>query len=486
MSEMPQNTGGSEEDSRLPEAGDRITESAPPAEDESKKGKKVSLFTFALTTVALVLAAVMTTYTVCSAFYKQKLAETQLQNTASGMLYSEKGFPFELFSRFIDVYSFEETDEEAMMSAALKAYVAATGDRYAHYYTLSEYEELKQDNSGKTEGIGINIIHTTAMVNGEDCLVIKVINVMEGSPAAKFGLRVGDLIYGVGLGEDMQTVTELGHERAFMALKGEVGTESVFTVLRPKEDKYEVIECNIKRDAVTAESVYKRVHSTDPTVGIIKILQFDLTTPQNFTAAMNELIAKGCTRFIFDVRYNPGGDLLSIKAVLSYFLNEGDVIIRTVYKSGAEEIHKAEPASYAEDDEYYPCSVKKEEIGKYRRDGFEFAVLCNGSTASAAELFTATFRDYGIGTLVGTTTYGKGSMQRIIPLLPYGYGGALKLTVAKYYSGANGGLNDGYDGEGIEPNIPCELSEEAASKNIYELSDSEDNQLAKAVEALNN
>ncbi len=486
MSEMPQNTGGSEENNRLPEAEDMAAESVLLPEKRPQKEKKVSLFTFVLTTVALVLAAVMTTYTVCSAFYKQKLAETQLQNTASGMLYSEKGFPFELFSRFIDAYTFGETDEEAMMAAALKAYVAETGDDYAYYYTSEEYEELRQENAGRSEGIGINIIHSTATVNGKSCLVIKVINVMKDSPAAEFGLRVGDLIYGVGVGEAMQTVTELGHDRALTALKGEAGTEAVFTVLRPKDDKYEVIECNIKRGAVTAESVYYRVHSTDRAVGIIKILQFDLTTPQNFTEAMDYLISQGCTKFIFDVRYNPGGDLLSIKAVLSYFLNEGDVIIRTVYKSGAEEIHKAEVTDYAEDDEYYPCSVTKDEIGKYRRDGFEFSVLCNGSTASAAELFTATFRDYGLGTLVGTTTYGKGSMQRIIPLLPYGYGGALKLTIAKYYSGANGGMNDGYDGEGIEPNILCELSEEAASKNIYDLSDSEDNQLAKAVEALNN
>ena len=257
-------------------------------------------------------------------------------------------------------------------------------------------------------------------------------------------------------------------------------------MLRPSGDKYEVIECNIKRAAVTSESVYYRVHSTDKSVGIIKILQFDLTTPSNFTEAMEYLISQGCTKFIFDVRYNPGGDLLSIKAVLSYFLNEGDVIIRTVYKSGAEEIHKAEKISYDPESSYYSCSVKKEDIGKYRRDGFEFAVLCNGSTASAAELFTATFRDYGIGMLVGTTTYGKGSMQRIFNMEEYGYTGALKLTIAKYYSGANGGMNDGYDGLGIEPNVICELSEEAAAKNIYDLSDSEDNQLAKAVEALNN
>ena len=132
------------------------------------------------------------------------------------------------------------------------------------------------------------------------------------------------------------------------------------------------------------------------------------------------------------------------------------------------------------------CSVSSEDIGKYRREELEFTVLCNGSTASAAELFTATFRDYGIGTVVGTTTYGKGSMQSIISLWKYGYNGALKLTVAKYFSGANGGDNDGYDGVGITPDIYCEQSEEVAEKNIYDITDDEDEQLKKALDALNN
>ncbi len=490
MSNMPQFPDGSEEpkEESLPEPLNETFEDVEVEEGPAKrpkKEKKVSLFTFALTSVALVLAAVMTTYTLCSAFYKQKLANAQYDQTANGYMYSQKGYPFELFSQFIDIYSFEDTDEEAMLAAALKAYVAETGDRYAYYYTADEYAEFKEANEGHAQGIGINIIYSEADVNGESSLVIKVINVMRNSPAAEFGLRVGDMIYGVGVGEELQRVSDIGHDRALSMLKGEAGTEAVFTVLRPNGDKYEVIDCRIKRAEVTAESVYYRVHSADPTVGVVKILQFDMTTPQNFTNAMDALIKAGCTKFVFDVRYNPGGDLESIKAVLSYFLNEGDVIIRTVYKDGDERIQKAEATSYTEEDEYYPCSVSAEDIGKYRRDGFKFVVLCNTSTASAAELFTATFKDYGIGTLVGSTTYGKGSMQSIIPLLRYGYGGALKLTVAKYYSGLNGGHNDGYDGKGIEPHISCELSAEAASKNIYELSDDEDDQLKKALEALN-
>ena len=500
MSEMPKEPMGEEAPEKNEYSGytDNELMSLPQGYEvkrsKEKKPIRVSLFTLLLTTVSLVLAAVMITYTVSSAYYRKQIVniyaeeqtgeQTTEDQTQGDTLYSEKGYPFELFSQFISAYTFADTDENAMMVSALKAYVSATGDRYAFYFTADEYADYLLDNTGKSEGIGINIIYSEATVNGKSCLVIKVINVMKDSPAAAFGLRVGDLIYGVGTGENMRTVSELGHDRALSELKGVSGTEAIFTVLRPNGDSYEVIDCNIVRAPVTSESVYYRVHATDENVGIVKIIQFDLTTPNNFKAAMNDLIGKGCTKFIFDVRYNPGGDLKSIAAVLSYFLNEGDVIIRTLYKDGSDEVSKAGVRQYSGD--YAGCSVSQEDIGRYRNEDFEFAVLCNESTASAAELFTATFRDYGIGTVVGTTTYGKGSMQSIFSLWKYGYDGALKLTVAKYFSGLNGGYNDGYDGIGVEPNIYCEQSEEASSKNIYELTDDEDEQLKKALEALYN
>ena len=497
MSEMPKEPMGEElpeneaQESDAPDVteqeitGQYIEAEARLESPVQKKPKRVSLFAFVLTTVSLVVAAVMITHTVSTAIYRQRLADVQIGESGNTSVLDEYGYPFWRFSQLIDHYSLSETDKDAMMAAALKAYVAATGDRYAYYYTADEYAELQKSNAGESEGIGINIINTEATINGNRYLVIKIINVMDGSPAEAAGLKVGDLIYGVGEGESLQTVTELGFDRALVALKGEAGTEAVFTVLRPDGDGYvQPPAFRIKRDKVTSESVYYRIHATEPDVGIVKILQFDLTTPQNFSKAMDALITAGCTKFVFDVRYNPGGDLASIQAVLSYFLNEGDVVIRTEYKNGTERINKVGAVAYEAGSAYASCNVSADDIGKYRRDGFEFAVICNGGTASAAELFTATFRDYGLGRIIGTTTFGKGSMQSIMPLWSYGCEGALKLTVAKYFSGANGGYNDGYDGIGIVPDDVCELSEEAASKNIYDLSDDEDDQLKKAVENL--
>ena len=183
MSEMPQIPNDSEESKKesLSELPRDISVSEKRSDmlgnngaDKPKKEKTVSLFTFILTSVALILAAVMTTYTISAAFYKQKLADTQLQQTYYGMLYSEKGFPFELVSQIVNAFNTEGVDEDAMMTAALKAYVAETGDTYAHYYSAEEYEEFRQSSAGQTEGIGINIIESIATIESQSRIVIKI------------------------------------------------------------------------------------------------------------------------------------------------------------------------------------------------------------------------------------------------------------------------------------------------------------------------
>ena len=162
MSEKPNEPieGGTPEESENNSNTVQADTSVPEEKNvKPKEPLKVSLFSFVLTTVSLVLAAVMITFTVSSAFFKKEYIESQIEQTQqSEVQYSEKGYPFELFSRFLDVYSFAETDEEAMMAAALKAYVAESGDRYAYYYTADEYSEYISANIGESQGIGINII----------------------------------------------------------------------------------------------------------------------------------------------------------------------------------------------------------------------------------------------------------------------------------------------------------------------------------------
>lgn len=432
-----------------------------PTETPPKKPRKsVSLSTMIVTCIALVLAAVMVTYTLCNLVPKK--------------VEDDRYYPFELFDEFLEKYSFEDMNEAEMMAAALKSYVYATGDLYAEYYTAEEYYSLMDTSAGNSEGIGVNIINTEVEINGVSYKVFRVINVMKDSPAEAVGLKTGDLIYAVGIGENLETLNALGYDVALKRLQGASGTVAELTALRMTEDGYEPIPFTIERAKIKTTSVYSHRSTLDENVGIVKIVQFDLTTPTQFSEAVDTLKAAGCDRFVFDVRYNPGGDLASISAVLSYFLEKDDVIIRVKDKAGNEEISVVAPVTYTGN--YASCSVSEADIGKYK--DLRAVVLCNGSTASAAELFTAAFRDYELAPVVGTTTFGKGSMQSIISLFQYGYSGALKLTTAMYYPPKG----EGYDGVGITPDVEVALDEAAAQKNVYELTDEEDNQLKKALE----
>ena len=191
-------------------------------------------------------------------------------------------------------------------------------------------------------------------------------------------------------------------------------------------------------------------------IGIIKILQFDTKTPEQFKTAVENLRAEGAVKFIFDVRNNSGGELNSVVSILDYLLPEGPVI-RITDSDGNETT----------------MDSKEGELD------FPMMVLVNRNTASAAELFAAALRDYNKADLVGVQTYGKGSMQTIVRLAD---NSALRVTY-KMYSPP---FSENYNGVGLTPDYIIELSDEAAKKNIYTIKDSEDNQLQEAVLRITN
>jgi len=394
---------------------------------------------------------------------------------------SDSEFPeLDLIHALFEQLSVYDLDREVLMTAVLKAYAEATGDIYAAYYTPEELEAVTSDNQGEMQGIGVSVVNDVLDIEGFEYSVLTIISVFQGSPALQAGLRMGDHVYAV-VDEkgETHTVHELGYDNAISCIRGVSGTKASFIVLRPTSGgTYEQLTFEIERKQITTESVTGRVYEADPIIGIIKIAQFDLTTPTQFSATMDSLIEKGCRKFIFDVRYNPGGDLASIEAVLSTFLEKGDVMISTVYKDGTTESDKV--AVVNRTGSYAGCSVTKDDIGKYR--GYEFAVLTNEYTASAAELFTSNLRDYELATLVGVTTYGKGCMQSMYDLSYWGVEGALKLTTAWYLppSGEN------YHDIGIVPDIEVVLDEALIEEygNVYLIPDDKDPQLMAAVNAL--
>ncbi|MBQ8387970.1 MAG: PDZ domain-containing protein [Clostridia bacterium] len=377
-------------------------------------------------------------------------------------------------------YSYYDVSDEELAKMVVAAYSQAVGDDYAYYYTAEEFKELNESNVGNTQGIGISVIENTEY----NC--IEIMSVEPDSPALKAGLQRGDLVVAVGVGDNSEKVSELGFDMALKKLQGVAGTLCEFTVVRG-ENFGDPIPFSIMREAFVSSSVLFAKSKADSSVGIVKILQFNLTTPTQFCDAMESLIADGCTKFVYDLRDNPGGDLASVSAVLSRFYNEGDILIRTSSSIDPEKAQKTvsycEAVNYGGD--YSTCSVKKEDIAKYRN--YPAAILINGYSASAAELFTAGMKDYGLATVVGETSYGKGCMQSIIDLSYYGLKGAMKLTTSFYFPP----ISDNYHGVGIVPDEGCEvvLSEEAAKLNPYSLleeNQAQDNQLARALEILKN
>lgn len=448
-----------------------------------KKRKTVSVNAFVTTLIAAVsLTLVITmllTALVSGAYWNSKNTGGLLGggNTTADPAINDDTLA--LVDQLIKDYAYDSVDQSAMMEAVIKAYVAATGDIYAEYYTKEEFEALTQESQGKMEGIGVSVINSSY----EGMTAIKLIMVYPDSPAEAAGLRPGDLVIGVKIGEKYQTVEQVGgYTMAVNQLRGPSGTQAEFLVVRPAGDTYEQIEFSITRAAFEAVSVTGKVSQTDPSVGIVTIIQFDLPTPEQFEAIVDELLEKGCTKFVFDVRNNPGGDLESIKAVLSYFLAEGDLLVSTKDRNGKETKDVVRVLAHSSPS-YKVCDVTADEIGKYK--DLTFCVLTNGNTASAAELFTATMRDYALGTIVGQTTYGKGCMQSIFDLSTagpyyklYGIEGGLKLTTKMYFPACG----ESYHGIGITPHVEVELPAEVMEQyTLYDLPEELDTQLQTAL-----
>ena len=376
-------------------------------------------------------------------------------------------------------YSYEGLDEETVSAAMLKAYIAATGDMYAEYMTKAEYEAYNNESAGEFVGVGISIINSSITISGYTYKALEVISVFKDSPALESGVKAGDFIVYAGGGEGKTLVDTLGYDNALSVLLGDEGTVAEFTVFRPDSSEisgFKQIDFAITRRKVTTESVTYRVSEADSNVGIIHISGFDLTTAVQFSEAVDTLLDNGCERFVFDLRNNPGGALLSIEAVLSYFLDEGDLIIGVEYGNGDTAADYVQTKNYGS--KYAGYNVSRSDIGKYK--DLDFVVLTNQNTASAAELFTATMRDYQLAKIVGVTTYGKGCMQTILPLDEYGLEGGLRVTTAMYFSASR----NIYHEIGIVPDVEVELTDEAKEYNFFVLPEEKDNQLAKALEIL--
>ena len=339
-------------------------------------------------------------------------------------------------------YYIGELDDDVLIDSVISGYVLGTGDEYAAYYNQDGFESLIQDLEGEMAGIGVNVIYNT------EYRLIEILSVSAGSPAEKAGVMPGDLV--VTVGEEKESVAELGYQPSINKLRGVIGTKAVFSVLRG-ENYSETVDFEIVRDKIVEQTVMNHVYGPDNSIGVIKISGFDAKTPVQFVESVETLQKQGCDKLIIDLRYNPGGELSSIVTTLDYILPEGPVI--RIFDADGREVK----AYYSEPSEL----------------NMPMAVVVNGSTASAAELFTSAVRDYNKATIVGETTFGKGCMQTTVPLSD---NSAVSITYRMY----SPPFSENYHGVGIVPDVEVVLDENLMFKNVYKITDEEDNQLAAA------
>ena len=336
-----------------------------------------------------------------------------------------------------------EIDEDKLLYYMLNGYIAGADDRHGEYYTADDFKSITDESQGNTVGIGVYVSYDEAHN------AVKILSVMENSPAYNAGIKAGDILIEV----DGESVSALGYYVALEKVKGEPGTKVNLTLLRSGKE----IKVTATRAKVETKTVYYHQYEYDKEIGVVRVVEFNNAVPKQFKDAIEDLKSKGVKYLVFDMRNNPGGTLTSVVEMLDYLLPEGDIAHVTDASGNIERTYKSDSA--------------------YLKGIEGMAVLVNENTASAAELFTSALRDYEKAIIVGKKTYGKGSMQTIYMLAD---GTGLRLTTNKY----NPPKSENYDGVGIKPDIEIELSDALSGKSHFEYTDSEDNQLQKSCEAL--
>ena len=374
------------------------------------------------------------------------------------------GNKLDLLEQVVDDYFLfeEDVDTEQMEAGIYKGMLAGLEDPYTTYYTAEEYRAMTEETEGVYCGIGVQVSQNL------ETGIITILRVFPGSPAEEAGLKKGDILYKVGAldvyDQELDTLVS-------QYIRGEEGTFVDLTVLRDGEE----ISATVERRMV--ESVTVEAQLLPDKTGYVMVTQFDLVTADQFISAVDSLEKQGMERLVIDLRDNPGGVVDACVKMAAYLLPEDQyegTILSTADKNG-------------KGDRYY-CQGGKllfEGSGSNPEypmdDGHELdmpiAVLINGMSASASEVFAGALRDYGLATLVGTTSFGKGIVQALLPLDD---GSAVKVTIAHYYTPAGHDIHK----KGLEPDVEIELELDEDLIGQYDVPLDRDNQVQKAIEVL--
>lgn len=340
---------------------------------------------------------------------------------------------------YINTYYYDDVDTADLQDGLYKGLLEGIGDKYSVYYNAEDYEAMQVSVTGQYYGIG------AGLSQDKDTMVVTVTKIYEGTPSEEAGLLKDDIIISV----DDTDATSLELTELVRQIRGEEGTTVHLEVYRPSTGEY--LSFDVERRDITLPSVSHKM--LQDKIGYIYIDSFESETATQFEEAVSDLEKQGMEALVLDVRYNPGGLVTSVVKILDDILPEG-VVVYTEDKNGNRQNYTSSGDTHLD----YPM-----------------AVLINGDSASAAEILAGAIKDYEYGTLIGTTTYGKGIVQTNFPLED---GDAVKLTTAKYFT-PNGNY---IHGVGIEPDIELEYEYLDPDGEVYE--ETYDNQIQKAIEVL--
>ncbi len=345
----------------------------------------------------------------------------------------------EAMDELIDEKYLEDVNNVDFADGVYKGFIASLGDPYSTYYTKDEYKALMESSSGVYYGIGASVSQDAKTG------IITIVKPFVNGPAYKAGIKPGDIIAKVN-GEE---VTGMDLSEVVSRMKGKSGTKVNISILR--EDETDLLEFIVTRKKIEVPTIEYKMLSNK--IGYISILEFDKITVEQFGAAVDELENQKMKALIVDVRNNPGGMLDSVVSILDRILPP-KLLVYTEDKNSKRE-------------EQYAKDKKKVTV--------PMAVLINGNSASASEIFAGTLQDYKTATIVGTTSFGKGIVQSVYP---FNDGTAVKLTISKYYTPNGRNIH----GTGIKPDVEVELDDKMKTEVIIPVE--KDNQLQKAISVL--
>ena len=333
----------------------------------------------------------------------------------------------------IDQSYYFDTSDEDMQNGLYAGLIEALDDPYAKYYTPEEFAKLQEDSSGEYAGIGV------VVRQDEDTGYAIAVNITEDSPASEADIKPDDLICKI---DDYEIQESDDLDYLVTKIRGEEGTDVTLHVVRDGQQ----LELKATRKQLETPTVVYEMKENQ--VGYIAVSEFDEVTLSQFETALNDLEGQGMEGLIIDLRSNPGGNLDTVTDMLKLLLPKGTIV-----------------------------SVKDKagNVEEYKSDGSHeftkpFAVLVNQYSASASEIFSGAIQDYGIGDIVGVTTYGKGVVQQILDL---GDGTAMKITIAEYFTPKGRSINK----KGVTPDVEVEYQADENDPTA-------DNQLEKAMEVV--